>query len=526
MNKTVKNKTLTLVRIIGDLPTYKHDVTVTTQVETIVASLKKNPELPGVVLRENGSFIGTLSRLKIFEWLGRPYGVELFFKKPVNSLFANLNLPNMIYPREMAISEAVQIALNRAPEIRYEPLVVSFGENDLRLLDMNILLMAQSEQLKTANRVIEKQVEIGKVLSSSLELPKVLTLVLEQMETIIPYHRAAILLYRDGGLEFAASHGYPRNVDMEEARSLVNNNSVYSDLIQEQKPISIVDVSLRSDWPHIPGTPPTRSWLGVPIIHNDNILGILSISRLEIAPFTSNEVDESFIFAGQAAVALANAHLFEKIHQVNQQLSTQHSALQQAVDELNQANLTLTRRAIQLETSNQIGHQMTSILDVQELLPKVLNIIQTQFGYSWVGVWMVDQAQTTLTLEACTSSLSKSGIGLPISHQGLVGQAYRSAEKTYNNRIELNGAFTSTPGLSNAFSEIALPLKFLREVMGVLDIQSERLQAFSPDDIAVLQATASQLAMAIRNARTYSELTRLSKSLQPAGPAAITSLTL
>ncbi len=61
------------------------------------------------------------------------------------------------------------------------------------------------------------------------------------------------------------------------------------------------------------------------------------------------------------------------------------------------------------------------------------------------------------------------------------------------------------------FSEIAFPLQFHNQVMGVLDIQSERIQAFSEDDIAVLQVTANQIAVAIRNAMSYDQLARLSQ---------------
>jgi signal transduction histidine kinase len=314
-------KAQTLVaRRIGELPCYQCDIAASNSVETVVEMLKKNLELPGVLLRQDGKFVGALSRLKIFEWLGRPYGVELFYKKPISNLYANLNVPDHIYPSDTYINIAVQRALNRPSEITYEPIIISFGKDDLRLLDINVLLLAQSAQLANANRIIEKQIEIGRVISSSLELPKVLALILEQMDSVIPYSRAAILLYRSGKMEFAASRGYPQDVDMEEARIMVNNNKVFNDIVVSKKASRVKDAALHQDWQHIPNTPPTRSWLGLPLVQDKDVLGMLSISRLTVSPFTSEEMDISAIFAGQASVALSNASLYEKVQSFNREL--------------------------------------------------------------------------------------------------------------------------------------------------------------------------------------------------------------
>jgi GAF domain-containing protein len=521
--KQILEKPFALARAIGDLPSYHYHADTSESTEKIVEKLKKQPELPGVILFKDKKFFGAVSRSKIFEWLGRPYGVELFFKKPIHRLFEKLDFADEIYAKDMQIGDAVRKSLSRNPEARYEPLVISFGKDDLHLLDMNVLLLAQSEQLSSANHLIEKQVEIGKVLSSSLELPKVLALILEQMDSIIPYSRAAILLYRNNEMEFAASRGYPENVNMDEARVLVNNSRIFANIIQLRQLTIVEDASLRDDWQHIPGTPPTRSWLGVPLIHNERVLGMLSVSRLVIAPFTAGEVEASSIFAGQAAIALGNANLYEEVQKFVIQLEDQQKSLQQAVNDLNQANQALTHRANQLATSNQIGKEVTSIPDVRQLLSKVMGILQTQFNYSWVSVWLVDEAQKNLVLEACTKASIKAGHSIALSHKGLAATACRTGQLACDNDIFRSNLFVPTLGLRNAFSEISVPLKFQNDVIGVLDIQSERLQAFGNDEFAVLQVTASQIAVAIRNARSSSELMRFNTAQNTSGPTDLLS---
>ena len=512
-----KHAGLSLTRTIGDLPSHHYEVDSSTLLEKAVARLKKDPDLPGVILRQGKTFAGALSRWKIFEWLGRPYGIELYFRRPIRKLAESVGQDREVYPCTMSIPQAVQRALQRAPEMRYEPLVVMYGEGDLRLLDMDVLLLAQSEQLTSANALIQKQAEIGKILSSSLELPRVLHLILEQMESIIPYERASILLYRNDRLEFAASRGYAQNVNMDQARDLANRNPVFMRILTTRQPSTIEDVSFYTAWPHIPDTAPTRSWLGLPLVQNDNVLGMLSISRLQVAPFRTDEIEAASIFSSQAATALGNARLFEQIQQVNLELEKQQANLQETVNELNRANLSLMRHSRQLETSQQIGQQITSLLSLRELLPQVINIIRAQFNYSLVSVWMMHEENHSLTLEACTNA-SLRGMSIPLSHSGLAARACRNEKLLHENFINKQSNFTPTPGMRAAFSEIAFPLKFRHEVMGVLDIQSERMQAFTDDDIAVLQVTANQIAIAIQNAISYDKLARLSETQERANP--------
>lgn len=501
---------LSLNRTIGELPSYQFEVDSSVPLEKAVARLKSDPDLPGVILRHGKTFIGALSRWKIFEWLGRPYGIELYFRKPIRKLAEAVGQDREVYPHTLSIPRAVQRALQRSPEMRYEPLVVMGQDGELRLLDIDVLLLAQSEQLRQANALIQKQAEIGKVLSSSLELSKVLHLILEQMETVVPYDRSSILLYRDERLEFAASRGYARNVNMEQARELANRNPIFLQILATRQPATLEDVSCYTAWPHIPDTAPTRSWLGLPLVQNDNVLGMLSISRLNVAPFNADEIEAVSIFSTQAATALGNARLFEQIQQANQELERQQKHLQEMVDELNRVNLSLMRHSRQLETSQQIAQQINSLLHLHELLPQVISIIRAQFGYSLVSIWMVKEESHSLTLEACTNA-SLRGMTLPLSHGGLAARACRTGKILYENFISKQTSFIPTPGMRAAFSEIAFPLKFHQEVMGVLDIQSERLQAFSEDDISVLQVTASQIAVAVRNAISYDALARLSQ---------------
>jgi GAF domain-containing protein len=185
------------------------------------------------------------------------------------------------------------------------------------------------------------------------------------------------------------------------------------------------------------------------------------------------------------------------------ELYSQRKRLQSLVDELNHANVKLTRRSMQLETSTKIGQQITSILNLKELLPQILTIIQSQFGFTYASIWLANDARDAITLEANTSY--DEPVTVPMKHGGLVAKSCRGGEVVLENKASTNSIYVPTHGMKMVGAELALPLKLQNETLGVLDIQSERPQAFTPDDIAALEILTSQIVIAVRNAQLYAK---------------------
>jgi DNA-binding response OmpR family regulator len=188
------------------------------------------------------------------------------------------------------------------------------------------------------------------------------------------------------------------------------------------------------------------------------------------------------------------------------ELYNQRRKLQDMVDDLNRTNLMLSRRTRQLETVNKIGQQVTSILDLNELLPQVINVIQAQFSYTLVSIWLVNDSREKIILEASTMSKISEEISIPMNHKGLVAQSSNTGKVMLENKASTSSLYVPTKGMQIIGSELTLPLKFQNEVLGVLDIQSERPQAFSSEDVTALETLTSQIVIAIRNARLYSKV--------------------
>jgi len=201
--------------------------------------------------------------------------------------------------------------------------------------------------------------------------------------------------------------------------------------------------------------------------------------------------------------------------------------------ELQQANVVLLRRALQLETSSQVGQQVTSILDQDELLAQMVHLIQQSFGYYFVGVWLVTEKQDAVMLRA---GIRRDGERLdiqdsiiPMETSSIVVGVCKT--KTYRLVDDVSEAsdYLSTEGLPDTRSELALPLRIGETILGVLDIENDVQVAFVSDDVMVLQTLADQIAIAIRNAQLYEKEQRrrwLAESLARAGRELSSSLDL
>ena len=203
--------------------------------------------------------------------------------------------------------------------------------------------------------------------------------------------------------------------------------------------------------------------------------------------------------------------------QVFVELYEKRSELQELVNELKRTNTTLSHRTMLLETSAKLGQQITSILDSKELFSQIAIMIQMQFNFPSVSIWLLSDDEKTLVLEARTKTSIQLGVAIPVDHKGLVGQAYRTGKTMLDNKAVQNQSFVHTLGLSLIFSEIAVPLKFGQRILGALDIQSERIQAFYPDDQAALELLSTQIVVAVRNARLYSQVVQLSQNAKSTG---------
>lgn len=189
---------------------------------------------------------------------------------------------------------------------------------------------------KSRRRLAENLYEVSRALSGTLNLAEEFDLILAHLAAIVPYDRASVLLRRGDELDITASQGFPQGSGRISVP--IKPGDVFDEICRTQKPLSIPDVFQRPDWQQVAGLPQARSWLGIPLIHSDEVTGMLSLTRETPHAYADDDIALAATFASQAAIAIENARLYEQITRFNQDLENQvqqrTEALQNAFHQL------------------------------------------------------------------------------------------------------------------------------------------------------------------------------------------------
>ncbi len=178
-------------------------------------------------------------------------------------------------------------------------------------------------------------------------------------------------------------------------------------------------------------------------------------------------------------------------------------------EELEIVNVRIQRRASQFEALAQVTQSITSIRDLQELLPHITSVISEQFGFYHVGVFLTDEINEYAVLSATNSEGGRKMLDrkhrLRVGEQGIVGLVTLTGEPRVAMDVGVDALFFNNQELPNTHSEMALPLKSGDRIIGALDVQSTEKAAFTDEDIQMLSLLASQVSLAIENARLFDE---------------------
>lgn len=172
----------------------------------------------------------------------------------------------------------------------------------------------------------------------------------------------------------------------------------------------------------------------------------------------------------------------------------------------------LKRRALQLEAASQVSQKVTAILEVDELLAQVVQLIRDKFGYYSVHIFLVDGHSNQIILRACHGpagdALKSRKLHLKIGEQGITGRVAETGQPIMCNDIAREPRYHPHELLPETRAELAIPLRIGDVVVGVLDVQSDQLNAFREDDVTTLQLLGDQVAIAIENANLFRETRR------------------
>ncbi len=247
----------------------------------------------------------------------------------------------------------------------------------------------------------------------------------------------------------------------------------------------------------------STGWLAIP-----GITGVSDPTVWIVATFTflmlSVLVSVSLNFlVPRLAAALGQSR------QLAQELEAERAQLEVQVKE---RTTDLARRTVQLETAAEVARDAGMIRSVEELLAETVRLISARFGFYHTGIFMLDERKEYAVLRASSSPggqrMMDRGHKLEagVTPVGIVGEVAARGGAHIALDTGADAVFFDNPDLPETRSEVALPLRARGERIGVLDVQSTEPDAFSHEDVAMLQTLADQVAVAISNAQLYQRL--------------------
>ncbi len=279
---------------IADLPTHNFSVAPETLTEQVVEVFERHSFLPGVLIIENNQLLGVITRLKLFERLGHRFGIELFLQKPIIQLRDLIRTPTQPLHENICINEAIRFALGRPATDAYDPIVVVDKYGEMQLLDMNLLLLAQSRAMASLNNVVGNLQQIDRLINSDREPGEIFDKILQLLRQVVPFHQTAILAPNGVGVSVVASYGYPSVLSQ---AGQVLCSDLYNLIGKHRQAIYIPHAGDVPAWKGFENLGNPMAWLGFPILINDHEIGLLSISRQVERAFTIDERETVRAFA-------------------------------------------------------------------------------------------------------------------------------------------------------------------------------------------------------------------------------------
>jgi GAF domain-containing protein/CheY-like chemotaxis protein len=352
-----------------------------------------------------------------------------------------------------------------------------------------------SPKLASAERratLLHAAARVAKGITSILDPDALLQQTVDIICNEFGFYYAGVFLTDETGqwAVLRAGHGAAGAAMVAEGHKLaVGGNSMIGAATGRREARIALDVGEEAVFFKNPFLPKTRSEMALPLIVGNEVIGALTVQSVEEAAFTQEDISTLQTMADQLAIAIKNSRL----HRLNQGL-------------LRQAE----RRARLFQAANEVGRGVASILDLDELLPKTVDIICDAYGFYYAGVFLLNQTKEWAVLRAGRGEAGKTMLAarhkLKVGGNSMIGAAIGLREARIALDVGAEAVFFKNPHLPHTRSEMALPLVVGETVLGAVTVQSVEERAFSSDDIQTLQTMADHLAIAIHNAQLLKEL--------------------
>ncbi len=333
---------------------------------------------------------------------------------------------------------------------------------------------------KTAVRFRERAelldflLSIADATSETLELDRLLASVTAIVKDVIPSDLFAILLYneKEKGLRIRYSIGHREEV----IKNLIVrlDEGITGAAAASRIPILVNDV--RADPRYLNALDAVRSELAVPMVARGKLVGVIDVQSTRASAYTEHDRALLRLIASRVAVSIDNARLYRRVDRQNRTL----------------------------KALAHVSQDFSSILNLDELMSKIAGIVRNLINYDAFSVMLLDAEKKLLRHRFSVRYDQRVKLdNIPLG-KGITGAAAESREVVkVNDTLADPRYIASHPEIR---SEVAIPLMVQDRVVGVMDLESERIGYFTDDHVRTLSLLAPQIASSVENARLYEEI--------------------
>jgi adenylate cyclase len=355
---------------------------------------------------------------------------------------------------------------------------VEFAELLARVRAM-LRLQRSQRSLRAEQRKTELLLHLTRELGTTLDLDALLTHFLDRLADAVGAIRASIILTTD---EPPRMYSSIRNRPSIVADDILRDG-IAGWVLRAREPAVIGETREDSRWvATTPHQQMVRSAASVPIIREERVLGAITLVHHTPGFFTEEHLSLLNSVAAQSAIALENAELYR--------LTRSQNAL-------------LERRAEELQRINQVSRLLTELMRPEQLLRLVTYLVHLTFGYQSVSILLRDGDDLVVRAVAGgPDEEARLGRRIPFG-QGIAGWVAMQQEPLCVGDVRLDQRYIPIDEQSMTRSKLAVPILTAREVFGVLDVESNVVEAFSPSDVRLLDTLSGQLGVALENAQLF-----------------------
>ena len=337
--------------------------------------------------------------------------------------------------------------------------------------------------MSTPARVDSLLLEVADVVNATLDLDTLMRRVSELIKRVIDYEIFAILLLNEKTQELRIRFQVGHPPELAERTRVKLGEGVTGLAAANREAVLVNDVREMPNF--IETAKGVRSELAIPLIVKNRVIGVIDIEASVPNSFTVEHRDLLTLIGSRIAIGIENARLYTRV----------------------------SKQARTLILLNEISRELTSILDLDQLLKRIGDLLTRIIDYQMFSILLLDDSgkklQHRFSLRFNESIHLKHDI--PIG-QGLVGAAAELGQPVLVSDVSKDLRYISVNPETR--SELCVPLIYKEHVIGVLDLEHTRRGYFTEDHMRTMVTLAAQVAIAIENARLYEQIKRQEKRLE------------